>query len=76
MPLYDVYLIKKVAQLKVIEAMSFEDAEAIGYSLLEKEEFNDPSDPNWDRYVYVAEELADHYLAEQERPMFYGDLKC
>jgi hypothetical protein len=43
---------------------------------LEKEEFNDPSDPNWDRYVYVAEELADHYLAEQERPMFYGDSKC
>ena len=57
MPLYEVYLIKKVAQLKVVEALSFEDAEGIGYSLLEKEEFDDPSDPNWDRYVYVAEEV-------------------
>ena len=53
MPLYDVYLIKKVAVLKVIGADHHTEAEEKGYDLLANETFEDPSDPNWDSYVYV-----------------------
>lgn len=57
MPLYDVYLIKKIAVLKVIEADSLSHAEEVGYGFLENETFEDPSDPEWDRYVYVSGEV-------------------
>ena len=57
MPLYDVFLIKKVAVLKVIEAENYSEAEEKGYEFLESETFEDPSDPNWDRYVYVSGEV-------------------
>jgi len=57
MPLYDTYLIKKVAVLKVVEADDHYQAEEIAYGLLENETFEDPSDPDWDRYVYLSGEV-------------------
>jgi len=57
MPKYQVYLIKKVAQLEIIEADDHHQAEDIGYDLLERETFENPYDSNWDRYVYVDKEL-------------------
>lgn len=54
MPKYEVYLIKKSAHLKFIDAESSAHAEQIGYELLANESFENPSDPDWDRYVYVA----------------------
>jgi hypothetical protein len=57
MPLYDTYLIKKVAVLKVVEADDPQHAEEIAYELLGSETFEDPSDPEWDRYVYVSGEV-------------------
>jgi len=57
MPNYEVYLIKKDAQLKIIVAESSDHAEQIGYELLANESFDNPSDPDWDRYVYVDKEI-------------------
>ena len=54
MPKYEVYLIKKDAQFKIIDADSSAHAEQLGYELLANESFDNPSDPDWDRYVYVA----------------------
>ena len=57
MPLYDVYLIKKVAVLKVVEADDHMEAEEKGYDLLATETFfENPDDSNWDNYVYVSGE--------------------
>ena len=57
MPKYEVYLIKKDAQFKIIDADSFAHAEQIGYELLAKEQFKNVRFPDWDRYVYVDKEI-------------------
>jgi len=57
MPKYEIYLIKKEAQFKIVDAESSAHAEQIGYELLVNESFDNPSDPNWDRYVYVDKEI-------------------
>jgi hypothetical protein len=59
MPKYEVYLIKKDAQLRIIEAENRFHAEELGYDLLHEETFSSPSDPDWDRYVYIDKELND-----------------
>lgn len=53
MPKFDVYLIKKVAVLKVIEAENHTEAEEKGYDLLYVETFENPTDSHWDSYVWV-----------------------
>lgn len=57
MPKFEVYLIKKDAQFKVIEATDRNHAEELGYDLLHSETFENPSDPDWDRYVYIDKEF-------------------
>ncbi len=61
---YEVYLIKKTAHLKFIDAESSAHAEQIGYELLANESFENPSDPDWDRYVYVASNFEEERLNE------------
>lgn len=57
MPKYEVYLIKKDAQFKIIDADSFAHAEQLGYELLANEQFENVRFPDWDRYVYVDKEI-------------------
>ena len=57
MPKYEIFLIKKIAVQKFVEAENHNHAEEIGYNLLADETFENPTDPDWDSYVYVDGEV-------------------
>jgi hypothetical protein len=57
MPKYEVYLIKKDARRVVIDADSYAHAEELGYDLLANEQFQNDTIADWDRYVYVDQEI-------------------
>lgn len=54
MPKYEIFLIKKIAVQKFVEAEDHNHAEEIGYNLLAEETFENPTDPDWDSYVYLT----------------------
>ena len=52
MPKYKCYLIKKIAKEIYVDADDVADAESKAWDLLLKENFENPTDLDWDRYVY------------------------